>query len=252
MHCCWCMLLWQVPAGSSWRNCHNPGISEHVLFLQRTHNCWLLGRQLGMKLPSCHLTTHTIPARNLASQLLASMLCCRCVASGYHGGRFGQAHGHESAAILLLHNIYCSCQQAGLTTASGYALLQVCCVRLQRWLLWAGSWARSCRNPYSSQQVLLLPRGWPHNCRFYALLQVCRLVVDAGRQLGKKIVLVRHLMPYGDLARQAVQRFETLEDLDRHHTTIEEREEYEQHIKHGVVVYAGVVSKSWGHAVVLS
>lgn len=73
------------------------------------------------------------------------------------------------------------------------------------------------------------------------LLQVCKLVIEAARQLGKKIVLVRHPMPYGDLAKQAVQRFETVDDLDKHHTTIEEREEYEQHIKNGVVVYAGVV-----------
>lgn len=42
---------------------------------------------------------------------------------------------------------------------------------------------------------------------------------------------------------QAVQRFEALSDLDKHHTTVEEREEYEQHIRNGVVVYAGVVSK---------
>jgi predicted GTPase len=47
-------------------------------------------------------------------------------------------------------------------------------------------------------------------------------------------------MPYGDLAAQACQRFATLEDLDRHHCTIEEREEYEPHIEAGVVVYAGV------------
>lgn len=70
--------------------------------------------------------------------------------------------------------------------------------------------------------------------------QVCRLVIEAARQLGKKVVLVRHPMPYGDLAKQAVQRFETVQDLDTHHTTIEEREEYEQHIKNGVIVYAGV------------
>lgn len=51
------------------------------------------------------------------------------------------------------------------------------------------------------------------------------------------------LQPYGDLAAQAVQRFESVADLDKHHTTIEEREEYEQHITNGVVVYAGVVSR---------
>jgi predicted GTPase len=53
-------------------------------------------------------------------------------------------------------------------------------------------------------------------------------------------VVVRHPMPYGDLAKQAVQRFASLEDCDRHNCTIEEREEYEQHIKEGVVVFAGV------------
>ncbi len=60
------------------------------------------------------------------------------------------------------------------------------------------------------------------------------------KERGKRFVVVRHPMPYGDLAKQAVQRFETLEDLDRHECTIEEREEYEPHIKNGVVVYAGV------------
>lgn len=53
-------------------------------------------------------------------------------------------------------------------------------------------------------------------------------------------VVVRHPMPYGDLSEQAVQRFATLADCDRHRCTIEEREEYEQHIRQGVVVYAGV------------
>jgi predicted GTPase len=47
-------------------------------------------------------------------------------------------------------------------------------------------------------------------------------------------------MPYGNLAEQAVQRFASLDDLDRHHCTIEEREEYEPHLARGVVVYAGV------------
>jgi predicted GTPase len=53
-------------------------------------------------------------------------------------------------------------------------------------------------------------------------------------------VVVRHPMPYGDLSAQAVQRFATVEDCDRANCTIEEREEYEQHINNGVVVYAGV------------
>ncbi|HYK92737.1 MAG TPA: cyclic 2,3-diphosphoglycerate synthase [Thermoplasmata archaeon] len=60
------------------------------------------------------------------------------------------------------------------------------------------------------------------------------------RSHGKRVAVVRHPMPYGDLAAQAVQRFATMEDLDRAHCTIEEREEYEPHIREGVVVFAGV------------
>ena len=67
-----------------------------------------------------------------------------------------------------------------------------------------------------------------------------RLVASELRHLGWKPVVIRHPMPYGELAAQAVQRFATLEDLDRHHCTIEEREEYEPHIRLGTVVYAGV------------
>ncbi|KAI8107157.1 hypothetical protein M9434_001802 [Picochlorum sp. BPE23] len=70
--------------------------------------------------------------------------------------------------------------------------------------------------------------------------QVSRYIINALEKQGKKCVLIRHPMPYGDLAAQAVQRFGTLEDLERHHVTIEEREEYEQHIVKGTVVYAGV------------
>ncbi|HHS96931.1 MAG TPA: GTPase [Chloroflexi bacterium] len=70
--------------------------------------------------------------------------------------------------------------------------------------------------------------------------QTTRHVCDLLQKMGKKVVVVRHPMPYGDLAAQAVQRFATYEDLDRHHCTIEEREEYEPHLDRGVVVYAGV------------
>ncbi len=70
--------------------------------------------------------------------------------------------------------------------------------------------------------------------------QTSTYIIDVLRGMGLSCVLVRHPMPYGDLAQQAVQRFETMGDLDVHHVTIEEREEYEQHIKKGVVVYAGV------------
>jgi predicted GTPase len=70
--------------------------------------------------------------------------------------------------------------------------------------------------------------------------QTSRRITDILRDLGKKTVAIRHPMPYGDLSRQAVQRFATYEDLDLHDCTIEEREEYEPHLKNGVIVYAGV------------
>ncbi len=70
--------------------------------------------------------------------------------------------------------------------------------------------------------------------------QTTRYVADALRRMGKKVVVVRHPMPYGDLVTQTVQRFATYEDLDRYRCTIEEREEYEPHIERGMVVYAGV------------
>ncbi len=67
-----------------------------------------------------------------------------------------------------------------------------------------------------------------------------RFVAFNLRHLGWTPVVIRHPMPYGDLAAQAVQRFATMQDLDRHQCTIEEREEYEPHIRVGTVVYAGV------------
>jgi len=69
---------------------------------------------------------------------------------------------------------------------------------------------------------------------------VSRLVAAQLRAAGWKPVVVRHPMPYGDLASQAVQRFATMEDLEIQQCTIEEREEYEPHIAVGTVVYAGV------------
>ena len=69
--------------------------------------------------------------------------------------------------------------------------------------------------------------------------QTSRYVVDILKSMGKKVVSVRHPMPYGDLAKQAVQRFASYQDLDRHECTIEEREEYEPHIDQGFVIYAG-------------
>ena len=70
--------------------------------------------------------------------------------------------------------------------------------------------------------------------------QTTRHVCDVLRDMGKKVVVVRHPMPYGNLVAQSCQRFATYEDLDRHNCTIEEREEYEPHINRGIVVYAGV------------
>ncbi|MGD9885167.1 MAG: cyclic 2,3-diphosphoglycerate synthase [Reyranella sp.] len=70
--------------------------------------------------------------------------------------------------------------------------------------------------------------------------QTTRYVSRLLKSQGLSVAVVRHPMPYGDLARQVVQRFETLEDLDRAHCTVEEREEYEPHIALGNVVYAGV------------
>ena len=70
--------------------------------------------------------------------------------------------------------------------------------------------------------------------------QTTRRVSKILREYGKKVVVVRHPMPYGYLKAQRVQRFATLADLDRHDCTIEEREEYEPHIVEGNTVYAGV------------
>lgn len=70
--------------------------------------------------------------------------------------------------------------------------------------------------------------------------QTSRTIVRLLREAGKKVVAIRHPMPYGDLVKQKVQRFATLEDLKTHECTIEEIEEYEPHIALGGVIYAGV------------
>jgi len=70
--------------------------------------------------------------------------------------------------------------------------------------------------------------------------QTTRAVASLLRDKGRRVVAIRHPMPYGDLEKQAVQRFATYEDLDTHECTIEEREEYEPHIDKGIIVYAGV------------
>jgi predicted GTPase len=70
--------------------------------------------------------------------------------------------------------------------------------------------------------------------------QTTRRVCQRLMEHGRKVVAIRHPMPYGDLVKQKVQRFATFDDLDRYECTIEEREEYEPHIKAGTIVYAGV------------
>jgi predicted GTPase len=70
--------------------------------------------------------------------------------------------------------------------------------------------------------------------------QTTRAVAATLKEAGKKVVAVRHPMPYGDLTAQRVQRFAELEDLDRQHCTIEEREEYEPHLAEGNIVFAGI------------
>ncbi|MCD6235139.1 MAG: GTPase [Candidatus Marinimicrobia bacterium] len=70
--------------------------------------------------------------------------------------------------------------------------------------------------------------------------QTTRRVIKALHEMGKKVVSIRHPMPYGDLIKQSVQRFAELEDLEKHDCTIEEMEEYEPHIAMGSVIYAGV------------
>ena len=70
--------------------------------------------------------------------------------------------------------------------------------------------------------------------------QTTRAVIDLLRSYGAKVAVARHPMPYGDLVKQAVQRFKTYKDLEKHDCTIEEREEYEPHIKNKTVVFAGV------------
>ncbi len=70
--------------------------------------------------------------------------------------------------------------------------------------------------------------------------QTTRAVSDILTDMGKKVVAIRHPMPYGDLAEQKVQRFASIEDLIKHKCTIEEMEEYEPYIDRGRVIYAGV------------
>ncbi|MGQ9672134.1 MAG: cyclic 2,3-diphosphoglycerate synthase [Candidatus Aminicenantales bacterium] len=70
--------------------------------------------------------------------------------------------------------------------------------------------------------------------------QTSRKIAVLLKKKGRKVAVIRHPMPYGDLVKQKVQRFASYEDLDRHECTIEEREEYEPHLDNGIIVYAGV------------
>jgi predicted GTPase len=70
--------------------------------------------------------------------------------------------------------------------------------------------------------------------------QTSRYISRILRDLGLRVVAIRHPMPYGELSKQICQRFASYEDLDTHQCTIEEREEYEPHINNGFVVYAGI------------
>jgi len=84
------------------------------------------------------------------------------------------------------------------------------------------------------------------------LISVCAIRTGCGKsqttrktalllkEKGRKVVVIRHPMPYGDLVQQKVQRFATYEDMINNKCTIEEMEEYEPHIKNGITVYAGV------------
>jgi predicted GTPase len=70
--------------------------------------------------------------------------------------------------------------------------------------------------------------------------QTSRRIIELLIQKGKKVIAIRHPMPYGNLLNQRVQRFAKIEDLKKHNCTIEEMEEYEPHIARGNVIYAGV------------
>ena len=70
--------------------------------------------------------------------------------------------------------------------------------------------------------------------------QTSHRITELLRAKGKKVAAIRHPMPYGDLNAQRCQRFETLADMEKHHCTIEEMEEYESHIQRGTILYAGV------------
>ena len=70
--------------------------------------------------------------------------------------------------------------------------------------------------------------------------EASRRIVDELKALGLKVIAIRHPMPYGDLVKQAVQRFATIEDLKKHECTIEEMEEYEPHVVRKTIIYSGI------------
>lgn len=70
--------------------------------------------------------------------------------------------------------------------------------------------------------------------------QTSRKIIETLLAQGIKVIAIRHPMPYGDLVKQKVQRFATVEDLKKHECTIEEMEEYEPHVERGNIIYAGV------------
>ncbi len=70
--------------------------------------------------------------------------------------------------------------------------------------------------------------------------EASRRIVEELQALGLKVIAIRHPMPYGDLAKQAVQRFATVEDLKKHKCTREEMEEYEPHVVRNTIVYSGI------------
>ena len=74
--------------------------------------------------------------------------------------------------------------------------------------------------------------------------QTTRAVCPTLLEAGHKVAAIRHPMPHGDLVKQQVRRFASLEDMDTAECTIEEREEYEPHIVMGTVIYAGVDSEA--------
>lgn len=70
--------------------------------------------------------------------------------------------------------------------------------------------------------------------------EASRRIVDELKKRGLKVIAIRHPMPYGNLVKQAVQRFETIDDLSKHECTIEEMEEYEPHVVRDTIIYSGI------------